>query len=247
MISDLRTLTAIGLRPIRGESHAERLESFYASQAKDYDRFRRRLLPGRIELFEHLAGRQEFWVDMGCGTGESLDFMRACGAKFNRIALIDLCPSLLNVARTRAVGSLTPAIEILNADVTSITFSGKQPTLITFVYSLSMIPDWIQALERAYELLAPGGTIAVLDFYVSRKFPAAGRKRHGWFTRNLFPLWFSCDNVFLNSDHLPWLDSHFRRVMCSERRYRMPYLCGLKVPYYLYIGKKSSSQETAQR
>jgi hypothetical protein len=47
LCSDLRMLYAILLAPITGETHAERLESFYARQAEGYDAFRQRLLHGR--------------------------------------------------------------------------------------------------------------------------------------------------------------------------------------------------------
>jgi S-adenosylmethionine-diacylgycerolhomoserine-N-methlytransferase len=36
--------------------------------------------------------------------------------------------------------------------------------VIYFSYVLSMIPDWQPAVERAWELLAPGGTLGIVDF-----------------------------------------------------------------------------------
>ena len=50
--------------------------------------------------------------------------------------------------------------------------------VVTFSYSLTMIPNWFQALERAYAALKPGGMIGVVDFYISRKWPAPGMRRH---------------------------------------------------------------------
>ena len=50
--SDLKVLYHLTLSPIRGKTHAERLESFYGAQAGAYDDFRKRLLKGRQELFE---------------------------------------------------------------------------------------------------------------------------------------------------------------------------------------------------
>ena len=54
LLSDLRVLWHLLLSPIRGTSHAERLNSFYAGQAADYDAFRARLLKGRGELLQSL-------------------------------------------------------------------------------------------------------------------------------------------------------------------------------------------------
>jgi S-adenosylmethionine-diacylgycerolhomoserine-N-methlytransferase len=50
ILSDVRTLYHLALTPIRGQTHADRLESFYRGQATSYDAFRQRLLPGRDEL-----------------------------------------------------------------------------------------------------------------------------------------------------------------------------------------------------
>ena len=44
--------------------------------------------------------------------------------------------------------------------------------VVTFSYSLTMIPNWYLALENARKLLAAGRMIAVVDFYVARKHPA---------------------------------------------------------------------------
>ena len=67
--SDLKILYYLACKRTRGESHAERLESFYGGQAGGYDDFRKRLLTGRKELMEAMEPRAgEVWVDMGGGT-----------------------------------------------------------------------------------------------------------------------------------------------------------------------------------
>ncbi|GDY10887.1 hypothetical protein LBMAG52_43750 [Planctomycetia bacterium] len=69
-IADLRTLYRLTVAPVRGRTHAERMESFYHQQAGDYDSFRERLLPGRRELVQQLPLREgAVWVDLGGGTG----------------------------------------------------------------------------------------------------------------------------------------------------------------------------------
>jgi S-adenosylmethionine-diacylgycerolhomoserine-N-methlytransferase len=110
--------------------------------------------------------------------------------------------------------------------------------LVTFSYSLTMIPDWFAAIDRAHANLKPGGHIGVVDFYVSGKWPADGLRRHGRFTRHFWPLWFSWDNVFLSADHFPYLRSRFETVQVVEGMGRMPYMLGLRVPYYIFVGRK---------
>ena len=101
-----------------------------------------------------------------------------------------------------------------------------------------MIPNWVDAIEHAYSLLAPDGIIGVADFYVSAKWPAEELVRHSSLARFLWPAWFSHSNVFLNPGHLQLLRRRFKIVHFKECTARVPYLFGLRVPYYILIGSK---------
>jgi len=73
-LSDLKILYHLTMKPIRGKSHAARMESFYEGQAEAYDSFRKRLLKGREQLWQLLDVPQDgVWVDMGGGTGANLE------------------------------------------------------------------------------------------------------------------------------------------------------------------------------
>jgi hypothetical protein len=93
-----------------------------------------------------------------------------------------------------------------------------------------MIPDWQRALHNAIAMLRPGGQLAVVDFML----PPARHPVMRWFWRN----WFGHDGVRLDDAHLDALrrlsSHHF--VACSAP---VPYLPGLRVPYYRFIGRKS--------
>jgi S-adenosylmethionine-diacylgycerolhomoserine-N-methlytransferase len=109
--------------------------------------------------------------------------------------------------------------------------------VITFSYSLTMIPNWIQALINARAPLKPGGRIGVVDFYVSPKHPAPGRVRHNWWMRHFWPIWFEADNVHPSPDHLPFLSDTFNPQSIVESTTKIPYLPGIHVPYYRFIGR----------
>jgi S-adenosylmethionine-diacylgycerolhomoserine-N-methlytransferase len=237
LLSDLRVLWHLLLSPIRGTSHAERLNSFYAGQAADYDAFRARLLKGRGELLQSLpAPTGGVWVDMGGGTGANLEaapWLSSC----RRVVVADLCQPLLDVCRERVQHRGWSQVEPVLADVTTYD-PGEPVDLVTFSYSLTMIPDWFRAVERARAMLAPGGVIGIVDFYVSRKYVPANRVRHGWLTRSLIPVWFATDNVHPSRDHLPYLESRFETVRLDEDRAAIPYVPLLKAPYYRFVGRK---------
>ena len=104
-----------------------------------------------------------------------------------------------------------------------------------------MIPNWFAAIDNALRILKPGGVIGVVDFYVSRKYPEEGLKRHRWFTRTLWPNWFATDNVFPSHDHLPYLRYRFQQQQLAENRSKVPYTLFLKTPYYSFIGQREAS------
>ncbi len=238
--SDLKTLYFMMLAPISGVTHAERLESFYGKQAKDYDEFRDRLLWGRRELFSAVEIPEgAVWADIGGGTGASLEFM---GNKIQHVKkgyIVDLSPSLLRQAQKRILYLGTPQIELIEADAGEFVPEEKELDLVTFSYSLTMIPEWFKVLDHAWRLLKPGGQIGIVDFFVSRKYPPEGFTRHGWFMRTFWPIWFGFDNVNLNSDHVPYLHYKFDRLLYKESLGRLPFSPFARVPYYLFIGCKA--------
>jgi S-adenosylmethionine-diacylgycerolhomoserine-N-methlytransferase len=238
LVNDLKVLFHLVLKPVRGDDHATRLESFYAGQAEHYDDFRRRLLQGRKELWRDLpAPEGGVWVDLGGGTGSNLEFLGERIHRLQKIYVVDLSPSLLAVCRRRVAERGWSNVEAIEADATR--FRPAEPAdVVTFSYSLTMIPDWFTALENARAMLKQGGVIGIVDFYVSRKHPHDGLTRHGWLTREFWPMWFAGDNVFPSPDHLPFLHRHFEPLHVSEHRAKTPYLPLVRAPYYRFIGRK---------
>jgi len=243
-LSDLKTLYHLTLRPVRGKTHAERMESFYGGQAEGYDDFRKRLLHGREELFNRLdVPEGGVWVDLGGGTGSNLELLGTRIERLAKVYVVDLAPSLLEVVERRAKQRGWTNVEAVEADATTFrppsdALGGGQADVVTCSYSLTMIPDWFAAIDNAAAMLRSGGRIGVVDFYVSRKHPAEGLRRHGASTRWFWPAWFSMDNVFPSADHLPLLLRRFETLYLAEDRGKVPYLPLGRVPYYQFIGRK---------
>ncbi len=240
LLSDLKILYHLGFKPVRGKDHAARMESFYSGQADAYDDFRKRLLKGREELWAAIKEPEDaVWVDMGGGTGSNLEYLGDERiSKLKKAYVVDLASSLLEVATARMKERGWENAEAVEADATKFQPPEAPVDVVTFSYSLTMIPDWFAAIENAVKMLKPGGQIGVVDFYVSRKHAPEGFTRHGWFTRNFWPTWFSGDNVFPCSDHVHFLHRHFERVHFEEHRAKVPYMPIVRTPYYIFVGKK---------
>jgi S-adenosylmethionine-diacylgycerolhomoserine-N-methlytransferase len=240
--ADLKILYHLTVAPIRGGTHAERLESFYSGQADGYDSFRARLLKGREETYRAIPAEPgAVWIDLGGGTGSNLECLGERISRLGKVYLVDLSPSLLAKARQRISDRGWRNVETVAADATTFVPAEGQADIVTFSYSLTMIPDWFAALEQARRLLRPGGTIGVVDFYVSRKHAETSRRRHGWFTRTFWPAWFARDNVFLSPDHVPYLHRAFDCLEFAEETARVPYLPWPRVPYYRFVGRKRAN------
>jgi S-adenosylmethionine-diacylgycerolhomoserine-N-methlytransferase len=229
------------LRMLRGQprtgSHAERLEGFYAPQAERYDAFRARLLFGRDELIEALeipAGARV--VELGCGTGRNLVAIdQACSvASIAHLQLVDLCPALLAVARQRAQGIAN--VEVIEADAT--LWQPTEPVDRVFLsYALTMMPDWRAVLANAYAMLAPGGRLGLVDFHLPANASRLGNR--------FWQAWFKHDGVHLSGEHRRVLESLFKHPWIREGRAAVPYLPGLRAPYYVFVGVKAKPACTA--
>lgn len=221
----------------RNATHEQRLQAFYAPQAAHYDAFRERLLQGRRELLRSLElPRGARVVELGGGTGRNLDFFSdAQWERISRLQLVDLCPALIERARARTDGR--PQLEVIQADATRWRPQGLVDC-VYLSYALTMIPDWLAAIDNALAMLKPGGLLGIVDFYVSEARPALGLRRHGALTRWFWPKWFSHDGVHPHPAHLPLLRERMPQHTVVEADAAVPYLPLLRVPYYRFVGRK---------
>jgi S-adenosylmethionine-diacylgycerolhomoserine-N-methlytransferase len=243
------TLTAefkVLLAMLRGQpnagSHAERLEAFYAPQAGRYDAFRERLLHGRGALIADLIAARAVppgghLVELGAGTGRNLLFFGDRLATLARVDAVDLCPALISEARRRT--EAMAHVRVHEAD--ACRWQPEAPVdTVYLAYALTMIPDWEAAIDNAIAMLKPGGHLGVVDFYVSAPEPAPGLVRHSALARTFWPRWFRHDGVHLDARRLAYLRHALPDHRLVEASAPVPYLPGLRVPYYRLIGRKGS-------
>ncbi|MCX7152742.1 MAG: class I SAM-dependent methyltransferase [Proteobacteria bacterium] len=240
LMQDVRILRELLRGQAGNGTHAERLQRYYQPQAGHYDGFRERLLHGRRDLVELLSPPPgSTVVELGGGTGRNLEFFGPRMCSLGRVEIVDLCPALLEVARRRCARWPDVAC-VVEAD--AATYRPARPAdCVIMSYALTMMPDWRATLTNALSMLRPGGLIGLVDFYISAAAPALGRARHGAVARAFWPRWFAHDGVHLSAEHLPELIRLTDPVCCHERSSSVPYMPGLRVPYYLFVGRKRRS------
>ncbi len=142
LLADLRVLYHLVLKPVRGKSHADRMENFYSGQAAAYDDFRKRLLRGREELYQQLKVPEGgIWVELGGGTGSNLEYLGDRIHRLSQVYVVDLAESLLQIASQRAKQRGWRNVEVVEADATAWQPPEGGVDVVTFSYSLTMIPD----------------------------------------------------------------------------------------------------------
>jgi S-adenosylmethionine-diacylgycerolhomoserine-N-methlytransferase len=204
---------------------------------------RKRMLHGREALLDALAPPPgSRIVELGAGTGAMIDLWGARVADFAALELVDLCPAMTERASRRARGRRN--IRVVEADASA--YRPPWPADVVYLsYSLTMIPDWMRALNNALAMLRPGGKLGIVDFYVAGEDHAGGRARHGVLTRWFWTHWFRHDHVFLSPRHLAALCLLTDRCYLHEGSGPLPYMPLLRAPYFVFVGAKPAHARTA--
>jgi S-adenosylmethionine-diacylgycerolhomoserine-N-methlytransferase len=205
-----------------------RMDRMYRYQRHIYDLSRKFYLLGRDRLVRELApGPGSRICEVGCGTGRNLVAL-ARRYPDAEILGIDASNQMLRTARaTIARAGLAGRIRMARCLADELdpaaTFGLDAPfDAIVFSYTLSMIPDWARALDRAVEVLKPAGVLAVVDFSEQRGLPE-------WF-RTLLRGWLALFHVTPRTglpDYLRELARRERGSLMVEPLYR-DYACLLR-------------------
>ncbi|GES57401.1 sialidase [Aspergillus terreus] len=275
----LKFIYATFLKPHEkgGNSQQDALESFYKTQAGVYDATRKRLLCGREDMLGLVAAQlkhkvenketkagKPIWVDIGGGTGYNIEAMSRflpVNKFFSQVYLVDLSPSLCEVARERfqRLGWKNVSVVCQDARTFRLPDSSVDPRatnagadIITMSYSLSMIPDYYSVVDSLTSLMKPSGLLGVCDFYVqsivdvsSRNYIGGAFNRHvNYLSRVFWRAWFDVDRVSLEAARRDYLEYRFGTVISASER---NYLLG-GIPYYIFIGcaKDISSAQSGQ-
>lgn len=147
-----------------------------------YDVTRRYSLLGRDKLLDQVVtDRSSATLEVGCGTARNL-LQLASRPEPGRLYGLDASHAMLataerSIRRSQGRGPGRPEIVLrqgLAEDLDARRMFGRDGRFNTifFAYSLSMMPNWQQALRGAFANLEPGGAILVVDFWDQKDLPA---------------------------------------------------------------------------
>ncbi|PYI34906.1 sialidase [Aspergillus indologenus CBS 114.80] len=246
-----------------GSGQQDALESFYKTQASVYDATRKRLLRGREDMLglvaaqlKHKVDSQELkageaiWVDIGGGTGYNIEAMSAFLSVpdfFAHVYLVDLSPSLCEVARQRFQRLGWKNVSVVCQDARSFRLPEEDGvgSLSRFRRSMLTSADYYSVIDSLPALIKPSGVVGVCDFYVqsivdvsSRNYIGGAFNRHvNWLGRAFWRAWFDADRVSLEAARRDYLEYRFGTVISASER---NYLLG-GIPYYIFVGCQKDS------
>lgn len=155
--------------------HAALMDQVYRGQRHIYDATRKFFLFGRDRLIEELNARPgDAVLEMACGTGRNLHKIarRWPGSVLHGF---DISTEMLKSAHD-AIGR--DAL-LAQGDATAFdplpAFGRRVFDRVAISFAVSMIPDWRAALDQGARLLAPGGSLHVVDFGDLAGLPAPFR------------------------------------------------------------------------
>ena len=149
--------------------HALLMDAVYRRQRYIYDLTRKYYLFGRDRVIRELDLKPgERLVEIGCGTARNLVKI---AKRYPGTALygLDASAEMLKTAAASVeragLGSRIRLTQGYAEELSPYLFGETEAfDVALFSYSLSMIPDWKQALKSAAAALSPTGSIRIVDF-----------------------------------------------------------------------------------
>ena len=145
------------------------MDRMYRRQRYIYDLSRKFYLLGRDEAISRLGPAPgDKVLEIGCGTGRNLVKLAQTYPEA-RLFGVDVSREMLaTAAASTARAGLTSRIALAQADATALDprgiFGCANFERVMISYALSMIPPWQEALAHALDVVAPAGSLQIVDF-----------------------------------------------------------------------------------
>ena len=145
------------------------MDRMYRRQRHIYDLSRKFYLLGRDEAIARLRPAPgDRVLEVGCGTGRNLVHLARAYPEARLFGLDVSREMLATAAASTARARLSSHIALAQGDAAAFDpqalFGCANFERVMISYALSMIPPWREALAQALDVLAPGGSVEMVDF-----------------------------------------------------------------------------------
>lgn len=157
-------MASVAPAPPPAPAHGALMDSIYRRQRHFYDLTRKYYLFGRDTMIAGLDCQPGMRVlEIGCGTGRNLDLIAAQWPSV-RLHGLDISREMLETAQKRLGGSAVLALGDATDFDAEALFGTQTFDRVVISFAASMIPQWRAAINHAGTLLAPGGSLHIVDF-----------------------------------------------------------------------------------
>lgn len=124
-------------------------------------------------------GADSVVVDLGAGTGQ---FALAVAPVCARVVAVDVSSVMLDAFRAKLANSEHANIEVVRAGFLTYEHAGPPADIVYSRYALHHLPDFWKAvaLQRAHDLLRPGGLLRLSDVVYSFEPAEAEQRIEAW-------------------------------------------------------------------
>ncbi len=101
--------------------------------------------------------------DLACGTGLNFAHLRELVGEKGYVMGVDVTPAMLGIARRRIARHGWKNMKIREADAAQLPFPDASFDKAICTFALSIIPDYVRAIEEVKRVLVPGGCFVALE------------------------------------------------------------------------------------
>src|SRR3970040_1031462 len=154
-------------------------------------------------------------LDVACGSGLNFSHLRDLVREECYVLGVDVTPAMLDIARQRIALRGWKNVEVREVDAAQLPFPDASCGKAICTFALSIIPDYVRAIEEARRVLVPGGRFVSLEMRPSlHNFPCWAKPLAGICAvdmghRTLNELWRAFTDVQV---HKYWMGFFFIAV-----------------------------------
>jgi demethylmenaquinone methyltransferase/2-methoxy-6-polyprenyl-1,4-benzoquinol methylase len=111
-------------------------------------------------------------LDLACGTGLNFAHLRQLVGETGSVLGVDLTPAMLAVARQRIARGGWSNVTVREADAAHLPLTEASFNRVICSYALTIIPDYIRAIEETKRVLIPGGRLVSLEVQIPGQWSA---------------------------------------------------------------------------
>ena len=102
-------------------------------------------------------------LDLACGTGLNFPHLHELVGEHGQVVGVDLTPAMLDIARKMIKMKGWKNVEVREADAAQLPFPDTSFDKVIITFALTIIPEYMSAIEEVRRVLVPGGQFVGLE------------------------------------------------------------------------------------